>query len=146
MARHATPTRIKELSGNPGKRSLNTSEPKAKGKLIQPKTLSPVAALIWKKVVNAMPGGLYQSVDEGILAAYCEAYASHQAMSAQLVKDGLFSTGSMGQSVIHPALKEQSTLARTMITLSAKLGFDPVSRIALSAQEDDEESNEFGIH
>lgn len=146
MARHATPTRLKELASNPGKRPLNTNEPKAKGKLTQPKTLTPMASLIWKKVVNAMPSGLYQSVDEGILAAYCEAYSNHQAMSAQLVKDGLFSTGSMGQPVIHPALKEQSTLARTMLTLSAKLGFDPVSRIALSAQDDGEEENEFGIH
>lgn len=131
------------MAGNPGKRALNKNEPKAKGALVHPKTLSAAASVIWKKVTGAMPPGLYQSVDEGVLAAYCEAYASHQAMTAQLAKDGRFVAGSMGQTVVHPALKEQTNLARTMVTLSAKLGFDPVSRAALHTDEEAAEDDPF---
>jgi len=136
------PTRLHELAGNPSKKKLNRNEPKAKGVLAPPKSLSREALAIFKRLVGAMPPGLYQSVDEALLVAFAEAYAGHQAATAAIAEHGMMTTGSTGQLVVSPWVKIQSDQARLMVTLSTKLGFDPVSRAAITAPEQSQ-SDEF---
>lgn len=141
--RPRTPTRLKELAGNPGKRALNKAEPKPTGILSPPKSLSREAATIWRHVVGAMPTGVFASVDQGLLTAYCEAYATHQRATKALKTEPLMVTGSTGQMVVSPWVKLQADQARLMITLSARLGFDPISRAHLATPNDEVTSDEF---
>jgi P27 family predicted phage terminase small subunit len=141
--RPSKPTRLKELAGNPGKRALNKAEPKPTGILAPPKTLSKDATAIWRHVVGAMPTGVFTSVDQGLLTAYCEAYATHQRATIALKTEPLMVTGSTGQMVVSPWVKLRADQARLMITLSARLGFDPISRAHLAAPNGDGPADEF---
>ena len=54
-ARKPTPTAIKELEGNPGKRPLNTKEPKPEKKAPScPKWLEPEAKKEWRRLAKQM--------------------------------------------------------------------------------------------
>jgi len=141
--RPRTPTRLKELAGNPGKRALNKAEPKPKGILAAPKSLSKEAAAIWTSIVKAMPAGVYTAIDQGMLAAYCEAYAKHQLATVALKSEPIMTTGSTGQMVLSPWVKMQSDQARLMATLAARLGLDPISRASIVVGGNDDPADEF---
>lgn len=139
------PTALRVLSDNPSKRPLPKAEPKPTGKLTAPKSLTPKAKAIWTRVVHAMPAGVFTAADEGILAAYCEAKANHETATAHIAANGMFSTGSQGQEIVSPAVRVQSDNARLITQLGARLGFDPIARSGLSAAENNEDTEGFGI-
>ncbi|MGQ2972055.1 MAG: phage terminase small subunit P27 family [Brevundimonas mediterranea] len=120
------------------------SKTPAKATLNQPKSLSPLGALVWKRVVvPASKNVTYTQADEGDLAAFCEAYANHQLATQEIVKNGLFSTGSQGQLIVSPAARIQEASARLMAAVGARLGLDPVSRSAIGNADDEEEDDAF---
>ena len=132
-----TPTALKVATGNPGKRALNKKEPKPKGKLTQPKTLSPLASTLWKRVVQAMPDGVFTQADEAALAAYCEAYANLLTATQEINRSGMFSVGSQGQTIVHPAVRIQADSSRIIASLGARIGFDPISRSNIVTDEEE---------
>ena len=75
--RKPTPTAIKELEGNPGKRPLNSNEPKPDTTAPKcPKWLEPEAKKEWKRLSIEMERiGILTKVDMAAFAAYCQAYA-----------------------------------------------------------------------
>ena len=75
--RKPTPTAIKELEGNPGKRPLNTKEPKPVKKAPScPKWLEPEAKKEWRRLAKQMEQiGILTEVDMAAFAGYCQAYA-----------------------------------------------------------------------
>ena len=75
--RKPTPTAIKELEGNPGKRPLNKSEPKPTKKAPAcPKWLEPEAKKEWRRLAKQMEQlGILTEVDMAAFAGYCQAYA-----------------------------------------------------------------------
>jgi P27 family predicted phage terminase small subunit len=143
------PTAIKELEGNPGKRRLNKAEPVVAKKLAltPPKHLSKGAKAIWITLASNMPYGVLTTVDEAVFASFCETEATRQGLQAAMDKQPLMTTGSTGQLVVNPILKQINDQARLLVTLSAKLGFDPVSRRMLTVPtgDDDGEHDDFGI-
>lgn len=143
MARLAKPTALKKLSGNPGKRALNKSEPRPLGDPSRPTALTPNAKKIWAKLVVAMPEGVFTSADNYLLAAYCEAVATHQLATQHLSTGDYETTGSTGQAKLSPWFGLQSDAARLIVTIGAKLGLDPTSRQNINTGTKEQVADEF---
>ena len=75
--RKPTPTAIKMLEGNPGKRPMNGSEPKPLKKAPScPKWLELEAKREWRRLAKQMESiGILTDVDMAAFAGYCQAYA-----------------------------------------------------------------------
>lgn len=145
MPRPRTPTKLKELAGNPGKRPLNKKEPKPKGLPAKP-ALSPLAGKVWDRLTVAMPLGVYTAADTGLLAAYCEAVANHQEATVELAKSAKMVTGSMGQMVPSPWYRIQSDAASKIVQLGARLGLDPIARQQINAESEAPDDEGFNIN
>src|SRR5687768_7084489 len=77
MAYPTTPTKLKELAGNPGKRPLNDREPHPSGRIgACPDWFPDDAKLEWNRVVPELDRlGVLTSVDAAIVEAHCLTYA-----------------------------------------------------------------------
>src|SRR5437763_14064864 len=75
--RRPKPTRLKMLTGNPGKRPLNDAEPRPQANVPEcPPELGPVAHKEWYRLVGERAAlRLLTNLDRAALAAYCGAYA-----------------------------------------------------------------------
>jgi P27 family predicted phage terminase small subunit len=75
--RKPKPTAIKVLEGNPGKRSLNTAEPKPVKKAPRcPAWLEDEAKKEWKRMSKQLEQlGILTEIDMAAFAGYCQAYA-----------------------------------------------------------------------
>lgn len=144
MPNIAKPTKLKEIAGNPGKRSLNKTEPKPSAGPSAPAGMSARAKTVWQKLAFAMPPGVFTACDSYLLAAYCEAVGTHSLATAKLTKGPHETTGSTGQVKLSPWFSAQSDAARLIVQLGAKLGLDPVSRQHINSDKGDQVDNEFG--
>ena len=75
--RKPKPTAVKVLEGNPGKRSLNTGEPKPEKKAPRcPAWLEDEAKKEWKRMAKQLEHlGILTEIDMAAFAGYCQAYA-----------------------------------------------------------------------
>ena len=75
--RKPTPTRLKIITGNPGKRALNYDEPRPDVEIPEcPPELSPAAQREWQRLVGDLAAlRLLTNLDRAALAAYCGSYA-----------------------------------------------------------------------
>ena len=70
--RKMTPTALKVLKGNPGKRPLPENEPKPAGMAVMPEFLKGRPAGIWREYAPELTRlGLLTSVDGHMFAAWC---------------------------------------------------------------------------
>lgn len=71
--RRPKPTRIKALTGNPGKRPLNMNEPRPEPALPDcPPELSATAQREWARLIGELSKlNLITNLDRGALATYC---------------------------------------------------------------------------
>src|SRR6201995_4436805 len=88
--RRPKPTRIKALTGNPGKRPLNIHEPRPEPALPDcPPELSPTAQREWARLSAELAKlNLITNLDRGALATYCGAYALWAEATEQINKYG----------------------------------------------------------
>ena len=88
--RRPKPTRLKMLTGNPGKRPLNGNEPRPAPAVPEcPAELGPVARTEWNRLVGELTTlRLLTNLDRAALAAYCGAYALWAEATAQIQKYG----------------------------------------------------------
>lgn len=86
--RRPTPTALKALSGNPGKRELNKNEPKPAARIPPcPKHLNKEAKAEWRRISKELAVlGLLTMVDRAALAAYCQSWARWVAAEEELAK------------------------------------------------------------
>lgn len=131
------------MAGNPGKRKVNKAEPLIAGEPSPPTVMTPRAKTVWKRLVLAMPPGVYALTDSYVLAAYCEAVATHQLATDRITKGPHETTGSTGQTKLSHWFSVQADAARLIISLGAKLGLDPVSRQQLNSGNQAETDSEF---
>src|SRR5712691_8892206 len=92
--RRPKPTRLKMLTGNPGKRPLNGNEPRPAPAVPEcPTELGPVARTEWNRLVGELSAlRLLTNLDRAALAAYCGAYALWAEATAQIQKYGAISS------------------------------------------------------
>lgn len=140
--RKPKPTALKELQGNPGKRRLNTNEPKPKaGAPPMPrKRLSPEGQRLWKTLAPKLAElGLITEADGAAFEMLCVHYGVAVQAARQLREDGLTTTDEDGLIRKHPllqVLRESSTAFRMY---AEQFGLTPAARARLRLPAPDEE-------
>ncbi len=88
--RKPTPSYLKLVKGNPGRRRLNAAEPKPELALpTVPPHLSDEAKVEWGRLANELYSlGLLTRIDRAGLAAYCQVYSDWVEAEAMIRKTG----------------------------------------------------------
>ena len=136
------PTAIKQLEGNPGKRQLNTNEPKPKQKAPTcPKWLDDEAKKEWKRLAPAMVAlGLLTEVDTSAFAELCQNYAYYLAADKAILEMGAAGPIEMqkapsGYMQQHPLLSLRKQYYETWRKGLADFGLTPASRARISIED-----------
>ena len=135
--RKPTPTAIKELEGNPGKRKINEAEPKPEKKAPPcPKWLEPEAKKEWRRLSKQLEQiGVLTEVDQAAFASYCQAYARWKAAEEFITSHGYVSMTPAGYVQQLPHVSISQTYQKIMNRCAEQLGLTPSSRSRLIAGE-----------
>jgi len=137
--RPRTPTRMKELAGNPGKRPLNGAEPRPKKKRPPcPKHLQGEARKEWNRMAKQLfELGLLTQVDRAALAAYCQAWADWVRAHEELAQGSMITVTEKGYPVLNPWWSVATTAAKQMKSFLTEFGMSPGSRSRLNVGENE---------
>ena len=137
--RRPKPSRIKALTGNPGKRPLNANEPQPAPAMPEcPPELSPVARQEWVRLGAELSKlNLMTQLDRGALATYCAAYGFWAEALQQIQKYGTMVKSPTGYPMQSPYLAIANRQAEIMMRVAAEFGFTPASRSRISAPPPD---------
>ena len=141
------PTWLKIISGNPGKRPLNTDEPQPIGDLVDPPDwLTPTQQEGWRYAIARAPAGLLKQLDRGIFVVFIVAEDLHREASKKVAQYGsVIKVRGVATPVQSPYVAIQHKQARLMMRAAAELGFSPSSRprIRLEGSTSKTTANEF---
>src|SRR5438128_12468305 len=116
--RKPKPTKLKIMTGNPGKRPLNKREPKPRaGAPVCPTQLDAKAKALWKRIADQLAAmGLISQADGVALELLCDAYSQWREARKE------------GQSGAEPWKRVKSMLAEFGLTPSSRsrLAVDPL--------------------
>lgn len=138
--RKPTPTAIKELEGNPGRRKLNYREPRPERKAPPcPKWLEPEAKKEWRRLAGKMElMGVLTEVDMTAFAGYCQAYARWKEAEEFISQHGTIVRTPSGYWQQVPQVSIAQTYLKVMQKLAEQFGLTPSSRSRIIA---DSQSN-----
>lgn len=128
--RRPTPTRIKVLTGNPGKRSFNRDEPQPEPEIPEcPPELGPVAQKEWSRLTSDLSKlRLITRLDRAALATYCVAYELWLEALEAIRKYGTMVKSPSGYPMQSPYIAIQNRQAELMMRIASEFGFTPASR------------------
>jgi len=152
------PTALKLITGNPGKRPLNTKEPKPRPKMPKPPSfLSPEALAEWERVCEELYEiGIVTGIDRAALGTYCQAYGRwQQAETAVLAiaendpaTKGLLARTIKGNVIQNPLVGIANVAMRDLMRYAIEFGMTPSARSRIQAetpdQADDRAASYFG--
>ena len=138
-----TPTALKLLRGNPGRRPLNQSEPQPKIRLPPPPDhLGEAAKREWRRAGRFLRRlGLIFDIDLAAFSAYCTAWGRWVEAEEALKTFGLMLKSPNGFPVQSPYLAVANRAMEQMRSLLSEFGMSPASRTrvaGLPVAEDDE--------
>ena len=138
--RRPKPTRLKVLTGNPGKRPLNASEPKPDVAVPEcPVELGPPARQEWDRMVGELaPLRLLTHLDRAALAAYCGAFALWAEATQAIQKYGAMVKSPTGYPIQSPYVSIANRQAEIMMRIASEFGLTPASRSRISTVTDSE--------
>lgn len=138
--RRPKPTRLKVLTGNPGKRPLNVNEPRPEVAVPEcPVELGPVARREWDRLAVELASlRILTNLDRAALAAYCGAYAMWAEATEAIQKFGTMVKSPSGYPQQSPYVAVANRQAEIMMRIASEFGFTPASRsrIATPPQEE----------
>jgi P27 family predicted phage terminase small subunit len=128
--RRPKPTRLKVLTGNPGKRPLNQTEPRPEAVIPDcPTELGEVARREWHRLAGELASlKLLTNLDRAALAAYCGSYALWAEATEAIQKYGSMIKSPSGYPVQSPYLAIANRQAEIMMRIASEFGFTPASR------------------
>lgn len=147
-----SPTNVKMVMGNPGKRPLPQNEPRPKsGKPCAPAHLNEDAKLEWVRVERELESlGILSGLDRAAFAAYCQAYGRWVQAERTLSKmnnqaEGLVIKTSNGNMIQNPLVGIANKAMADMVRYAAEFGMTPSarSRVSVGDQEGDDPADEF---
>lgn len=144
--RKPKPTAKKQLAGNPGKRALNTAEPKFSQvtDIDPPEWLSDRAATMWKMLVpELLREHVVALTDLHNVEAFCTAYDKWRMAEESVQQFGIVVESSQGSPMKNPALTAANEAMRQMVTFGSMLGLDPASRTRIIGGNKQGSTNEF---
>lgn len=131
------PTRLKILTGNPGKRRLNKCEPQpAPGGLVCPASMPREGKELWARIVPELERiGVATGIDQTALESYCRAYATWKYAERKLQEEGMtFTSQNSGIPRPSPYVQIANTAAENIIKWARELGLTPASRSRLQIE------------
>jgi P27 family predicted phage terminase small subunit len=137
--RRPVPTRIKILTGNPGKRPLNEHEPRPEPGIPDcPPQLGPLAREEWNRLTTELANlGMITALDRSALATYCNAYGLWAEATEAIQKYGTMVKSPTGYPIQSPYVSIANRQAEIMMRIASEFGFTPASRSRISAPADD---------
>lgn len=128
--RRPKPTRVKVLTGNPGKHPLNMHEPKPEPAIPDcPTELGLVARREWERMVTELSKlRILTALDRAALAAYCNAYALWAEAAEAIQKYGTMVKSPSGYPIQSPYVSIGNRQAEIMMRIASEFGFTPASR------------------
>lgn len=128
--RKPTPTALKTLRGNPGKRRLPASEPKpaALAEFSAPAHLGKEAAAEWRRVTSELRLlGMLTAIDLGMLEAYCSARGDF-IRAERALRLGIVTKDRDGTSRRNPWFMVKAKAIEQIKQLGCEFGMSPASR------------------
>lgn len=137
--RRPKPTRLKVLTGNPGKRPLNSEEPKPEIAIPDcPPELGPVAQKEWQRLAGELISlRILTKLDRAALAAYCGAYALWAEATENIQKFGTMVKSPSGYPIQSPYVAIANRQAEIMMRIASEFGFTPASRSRIATPRDE---------
>ena len=145
--RKPTPTHLKLVRGNPGKRAINHAEPKPEVVLPSPPAeLSEDALAEWNRVAGELHHlGILTAIDRAVLAAYAQAYGrwvqAERAAAKMAEKDqmtgGLMIRTTNGNAVQNPLIGVANKAMADMVRYAAEFGMTPSARSRIQGADPD---------
>lgn len=132
------PTALKVLRGNPGKRPVNTAEPKhgALDTALPIELTDAAARAEWSRVASLLgDSGHVTTVDRATLLGYCVKYAQWQALEREAAGRPLIIKTKSGYPLPNPALLMANKAFALVLKAAAELGITPSSRSRVHAVE-----------
>lgn len=135
MGRHAKPTALKLLQGNPGKRKLDKNAP-APVPLVEvpkpPEWLGEWATEMWETIAPwLVQTGIMTRTDTHNLVVFCAAYDRWRQAEAEVAEAGITVVDAKGVLKKNPACTVVNESLRQLASFGAALGLDPASRARL---------------
>ncbi len=152
--RKPTPTHLKLVTGNPGRRPLNKAEAKAPPARTMkvPAHLGADAIAEWDRIAaDLIRSGLITALDTSALAAYCGAVGRwvqaerilFKAAEADPMFEGLVIRTTSGNVVMNPLVGIRNKAQADVLKAAAELGITPSARSRVQAQAPEEEDDPF---
>ena len=131
-----TPSHVKKLLGNPGKRPIKQGEPQyPPGAGDAPPHLDQVAREEWERISELMTAtGVLTQADRAVLSLYCSAWSKWVNAETKLAGDLVLSLKN-GMDGGNPYLSIANKQLEIIIRLAAILGLDPCSRTRLTSPD-----------
>ena len=131
--RKPSPTAIRLLRGNPGRRRLNADEPTptVQADLAAPAWLDVEAQAEWARVAPILGRlGVLSEIDGDALAAYCESWTTWKAATQKIRQFGMVvkSTKDRDLPIISPYVKIAHNALTQMRALLVEFGMTPSAR------------------
>ena len=138
--RRPKPTRLKVLTGNPGKRPLNPNEPRPAAVMPEcPSELGPAAQREWTRLVGELSSlNMITSLDRAALATYCGAYALWAESTEAIQKFGAMVKSPTGYPMQSPYISIANRQAEIMMRIASEFGFTPASRSRISVPREND--------
>ena len=135
--RKPKPTAIKVLEGNPGKRKLNSLEPKPAKKAPEcPVWLNQSAKDEWNRLSkNLEQLGLLTEVDMAAFAGYCQAFARWKEAEEFIEQHGSIVKTPSGYWQQVPQVSIAQSNLKIMLKFCSEFGLTPSSRSRIVASE-----------
>lgn len=146
VGRPPKPTALKLLEGNPGRRPLNTAEPKPRPMVPTcPQWLDLEAKREWKRISRELDRvGLLTLVDRAALAGYCQAWSRWREAEQVLSSHGLTFETPNGYIQQRPEVSIAQKSLQLVAKFCTEFGLTPSARTRLSAPGvDDGEEDPF---
>ncbi|MBP2664417.1 MAG: phage terminase, small subunit, family [Firmicutes bacterium] len=128
--RKSKSTALKILEGNPGKRQLNTNEPKPVNKAPKcPSWLDAEAKKEWRRLTKQLENlRLLTNVDMAAFAGYCQAYARWKEAEEFISKHGTIVKTPSGYWQQVPQVSIAQTYLKIMNKFCEQFGLTPSAR------------------
>ena len=133
-----TPTKLKLLRGNPGKRPINRQEPTPAANLpVRPDGMSEASQAVWDRILRDYgQTGVLTGVDAAGLRIFCEAVVRYEYAATRLEQSGPLVRGAerrggeLVKNPLHQIVRDNADLVRAF---ARELGFTPAARSALTS-------------
>ena len=125
-----TPTKLKILKGNPGRRPLNDKEPDPEVKIPEPPDhLTVTARGEWDRISKVLYNlGLISEIDRTALAAYCQLYGRWKDAEDAINRSGMIIKTTNGNIIQSPMVGIANRSLELMKQYLVEFGMTPSSR------------------